>query len=125
MAGIWREAAVGFNRDMKKKTTPGEAIIQIMNQVIAWANGEDVRIRVTTVQVPVTNVRAIRRRLKLSPYEFALKFGFSPAMLRKWERGRARPGGPARLLLSVIDQHPEVVEEVLADQLKSTILLNP
>lgn len=69
----------------RRKLTPGEEIIRSIDQVIAWRRGEDVPVRVTTVMIPVTDVRAVRRRLKLSQTQFALKFGFAPATLRNWE----------------------------------------
>ena len=51
----------------------------------------------------------------LSQSQFATKFGFSPAALRNWEQGRARPDAPTRVLLAVIAKHPESVEDVLKD----------
>ena len=42
-----------------------------------------------------------------------MKYGFEPARLRNWEQGRIRPVGPARVLLAVIDRHPEAVEDAL------------
>jgi putative transcriptional regulator len=57
-------------------------------------------------------VRAIRRKLKLSQTQFAMRFGFAPATLRNWEQGRTKPEGPARVLLAVIAKHPEAVEDV-------------
>jgi transcriptional regulator with XRE-family HTH domain len=48
------------------------------------------------------DVRAVRRKLKLSQAQFAAKFGFSPATLRNWEQGRSRPDTPNRVLLAVI-----------------------
>ena len=45
--------------------------------------------------------------------EFASKFGFSSASVRNWEQGRRRPEGPARVLLAVIDRHPDAVEDAL------------
>src|SRR5437016_2545390 len=107
---------------MKKQTSSkkpsvqrrvGEEIITSLKEAIAWAGGEDVPVRVTTVQVPTTDVRAVRRRLGLSQSEFAAKFGFQPATLRNWEQGRTRPDGPARVLLAVIARHPEAVEDAL------------
>ena len=99
----------------REKLTPGERIIQGLDQAIAWARGEDVPVRVTIVKVPVVDVRAIRRKLKLSQTQFALKFGFPPATLRNWEQGRVRPDTPTRVLLVVIAKHPESVEDVLKD----------
>jgi putative transcriptional regulator len=104
------------NRTITKKTgklTVGQEIIASLKEAIAWAGGEDVQVRVTKVQVPAVDVRAVRRRLGLSQSEFAAKFGFQPATLRNWEQGRTRPDGPARVLLAVIARHPEAVEDAL------------
>jgi putative transcriptional regulator len=63
--------------------------------------------------VPAVDVKAIRRRLGLSQAQFAAKFGFAPASIRNWEQGRRIPDGPARVLLAVIGEHPDVVASVL------------
>jgi putative transcriptional regulator len=55
----------------------------------------------------------VRRKLGLSQSEFAAKLGFQPATLKNWEQGRTRPDGPARVLLAVIERHPEAVEDTL------------
>jgi putative transcriptional regulator len=91
----------------------GREVIASLKEAIAWAGGEDVPVRVTTVQVPTIDVRAVRRRLGLSQSEFAAKFGFQAATLKNWEQGRTRPDGPARVLLAVIASHPEAVEDAL------------
>jgi len=95
------------------KRSVGQEIITSLKEAIAWAGGENVPVRVTRVQVPTIDVRAVRRRLGLSQSEFARKFGFQAATLRNWEQGRTRPDGPARVLLAVIARHPEAVEDVL------------
>ena len=91
----------------------GQEIIASLKEAIAWTGGEDVPVRVTAVKVPATDVRAVRRKLGLSQSEFAAKFGFQPATLKNWEQGRTRPDGPARVLLAVIERHPEAVEDTL------------
>jgi putative transcriptional regulator len=63
--------------------------------------------------VPRVDVRKVRRKLKLSQSEFAARFGFSRGVLRNWEQGRNQPDGAARVLLAVIDRHPEAVEDSL------------
>ena len=95
------------------KPTVGEEIIASLEEAVAWAEGKDVPVRVTTVDVPVIDIRAVRRKLGLSQTAFAAKFGFQPATLRNWEQGRTRPDGPARVLLAVIARHPEAVEDAL------------
>lgn len=97
---------------MKKTTTAGKEIIQGLNEALSYMQGKDVSgIRVTTVTVP--DVKQIRERLNLSQSRFAEKFGFSVALVRNWEQGRNRPDSTARILLTVIDRHPEVVEDAI------------
>lgn len=91
----------------------GTRIIASLKEAVAWAEGKDVLVRVTTVEVPTVDVRALRRQLGLSQSEFAAKFGFPPATLKNWEQGRTRPDGPARVLLAVLARHPEAVEDAL------------
>ena len=100
---------------MKKKISKsaGQSIITGVKQAIAWAAGDDIPVRKTVVKVPYVDVREVRRRMRLSQDEFALKFGFAPASVRNWEQGRRQPEGPARVLLAVIDRHPKAVESVL------------
>lgn len=95
------------------QTAFGRELLKSMEQALAYTKGEEVTARVTAVMVPNVDVREIRRRLGLSQSGFAAKFGFAPASVRNWEQGRRIPDGPARILLAVIGEHPEVVESVL------------
>ena len=101
------------SRTAKKRPTVGERIIEGLEQAVKWTRGENDRVRVTLVHVPEVDVRKVRRKMRLSQAQFALKFGFPPATLRNWEQGRSRPDAPTRVLLAVIAQHPEAVEDVL------------
>jgi len=105
--------SIASKRRAGAKHSVGQEVIASLKEAIAWAGGADVPARVTTVQVPTTDVRALRRRLGLSQSEFAAKFGFQAATLKNWEQGRTRPDGPARVLLAVIASHPEAVEDAL------------
>jgi len=66
------------------------------------------------LQPAVPDVRAIRRKLRLSQSQFALRFGFSLRTIQEWEQGRAIPDRPARILLKVIEQSPGAVERAVA-----------
>jgi len=102
--------------DLKKSpamSSVGQEIITSLKEAIAWAGGGNVPVRITKVQVPPVDVRAVRQRLGLSQSAFAAKFGFQPGTLKNWEQGRTRPDGPARVLLAVIARHPDAVEDVL------------
>ena len=95
------------------KPSVGARIIEGLDQAVAWSKGDLLRGRVTLVKVPEVDIRKLRRKMGLSQAGFASKFGFPPATLRNWEQGRTRPDGPARVLLAVIDLHPEAVEDAL------------
>lgn len=55
------------------------------------------------------DVKAIREKYGLSQNKFAKLLGISASTLRNWEQGRRNPEGPARILLSVADKHPEAI----------------
>ena len=59
------------------------------------------------------DVKAMRRRLKLSQDQFALRFGFTAARVRDWEQGRSKPDGAVRAYLKVIDKNPAAVKKAL------------
>ena len=63
--------------------------------------------------LPMPDVAALRRRLKLSQSGFASRFGFSVATVRNWEQGRVLADGPARVLLAVIANEPQAVVRAL------------
>ena len=55
-----------------------------------------------------------RRVLSVSRHGLSSLLGVSRRTVENWEQGRRIPSGAARLLLAVIEKHPEVVREVLA-----------
>jgi putative transcriptional regulator len=59
------------------------------------------------------DVRTIRQRLGKSQSEFARMIGVSVATLQNWEQGRRRPVGPARALLKVAAENPQLVAAAL------------
>ena len=63
--------------------------------------------------LPMPDVAALRRRLRLSQARFANRFGFSVATVRNWEQGRVLADGPARVLLTVIANEPNAVIRAL------------
>lgn len=94
----------------------GKLIIEALEEALADARGEPTGVRKHVIMVPVeVDVKAVRRRLKMSQSAFAAQFGFSLGTLQNWERGHRRPEGAARALLKVIDRRPDAVMEALAE----------
>ena len=57
--------------------------------------------------------RRIRSQTKLTQAEFAARIGVPIETVRNWEQGKRVPRGPARALLKLIDQAPDVAFSVL------------
>lgn len=98
----------------KKTSKPGARILKGAREALAFARGEadetEYRIHVPAA----VDVRALRRKLRLSQDQFARRFGFTAARIRDWEQGRSRPDGAVRAYLLVIERAPETVAKALA-----------
>jgi putative transcriptional regulator len=93
----------------------GSKIIAGLRDMVAYAHGDEAAARVSTVNVPKeVDVRGIRRRLKMTQTEFALRFGFTVCTIRNWEQGRRYPSGSDRVFLTLISKDPETVQRLLA-----------
>ena len=92
----------------------GKRIRRSVQNARAYARGEVTEGFVAHVPDDV-NVRDIRSKMKLTQEAFARRFGFSPAAVRDWEQRRRQPDPAARVLLMVIDRHPDAVLDVLAE----------
>jgi putative transcriptional regulator len=57
--------------------------------------------------------RRIRANVRLTQAEFASRIGVPLETVRNWEQGKRAPRGPARALLKVIEQVPDVAFSVL------------
>ena len=91
----------------------GQKILDGLTQAVGYARGEKGGAIVREVKVPQSvDVKAIRQKLGLSQREFAMRFGFSLGCVRNWEQGHRGPDGSAKVLLTIIDKAPDVVDKV-------------
>jgi putative transcriptional regulator len=89
----------------------GKSILRGAHQALAYAQGAR---KGFVAHVPeISDVRAIRLRLKLTQAEFATRFGFDLKAVQNWEQRRRRPERPARAFLRVIEREPEAVLRAL------------
>ena len=90
----------------------GKRILESAREALAFAKGEREGY---VAHVPEqVDVRAVRRRMKLSQAQFAARFGFALDAVQNWEQGRRQPEASARAFLRVIEREPEAVERALA-----------
>jgi len=91
----------------------GKELIESMKQAAAHAQGRKVRgMRVTAVETP--DVKAIRKKLRLSQQGFASAYRIPLATLKNWEQGRRAPDAPAAAYLLAIRRRPKEVKEAVA-----------
>ncbi|MBS4067537.1 MAG: helix-turn-helix domain-containing protein [Sulfurimonas sp.] len=74
-------------------------------------NGQKEPSRQFFIEEP--NPKEIRAKMSLTQDQFAALMNISVYTLRNWEQGRRHPEGPARVLLNVVNNHPEVLLEMV------------
>jgi len=88
----------------------GREILEGIQEIKAYQAGQlELRTRVLTEP---SMPREIRKRLGLSQAAFAGLMGVSPRTVQEWEQGKRKPSGPAKSLLRIAEQHPEVFVKV-------------
>lgn len=85
----------------------GLEILQGIREIKAFKAGEvDLRSRVLMTEPSAP--KQIRANLHLSQAAFAGLMGVSLRTVQDWEQGRREPSGPAKSLLRIAEQHPEI-----------------
>lgn len=88
-----------------------ERLISSTKEAKAIMDGKKEPSRKFFIQEP--NPKDIRVKLSLTQEKFAALMNISVHTLRNWEQGRRHPEGPARVLLNVVNNHPEVLMEMV------------
>ncbi|HMD70928.1 MAG TPA: helix-turn-helix domain-containing protein [Bryobacteraceae bacterium] len=96
-----------------KKAAFGADLIEGMRLVAAHRRGE---IALDQVWPKPVDLRAIRKRVKMSQAEFARAYGIGKRALQEWEQGGRQPDSAARAYLTVIAKEPAMVRRALANR---------
>ena len=94
-----------------KKNSFGANLIEDMKTVRAHQRGT---VDLEQVWPKPVDVRAVRKRVKMSQAEFSRAYGISKRALQEWEQGGRQPDSAARAYLTVIAKEPTVVRRALA-----------
>jgi putative transcriptional regulator len=94
-----------------KKTTFGADLIEGMEVVLADQCG---KLELEQVWPRPVDVKAIRKKVKMSQAEFSRAYCISKRALQEWEQGGRQPDSAARAYLKVIAKAPDVVTRALA-----------
>src|SRR5258707_9449938 len=95
---------------LAKKTTFGPDLIEGMKLVLAHQRG---KIELEQVWPRPIDVKAIRKRVKMSQAEFSRAYGLSKRALQEWEQGGRQPDSAVRAYLMVITKEPTMVRRPL------------
>lgn len=88
----------------------GQEILDGIEEIKAFKYGK-IQLKTSTLSEP-SPPREIREKLQLSQSAFAGFMGVSIRTLQDWEQGRRNPQGPAKALLRIAEQCPEVFQEL-------------
>jgi putative transcriptional regulator len=96
-----------------RKTSFGVDLIEGMKLVLAHRRD---KIELDQVWPRSIDVKAIRKRVKMSQTEFSRAYGISKRALQEWEQGGRQPDSAARAYLTVIAKEPALVRRALASE---------
>ena len=88
----------------------GLEILEGIREIKAYKAGE-INLKTRVLKAP-SSAKVIRSKLDLSQSAFAALMGVSPRTIQDWEQGRRQPKGPAKTLLRIAEQHPEVLGDL-------------
>ncbi len=88
----------------------GLEILEGIKEIKAYKAGK-INLRRRELKEPASP-QVIRKKLNLSQSAFAGLMGVSLRTVQDWEQGRRQPSGPAKSLLRIAEQHPEVFREL-------------
>ena len=94
-----------------KENSFGADLIEGMKLIAASKRGE---IELEQVWPRPIDVKAIRKRVRMSQSEFSRAYRISKRALQEWEQGGRQPDSAARAYLMVIAKEPGIVRRVLA-----------
>ena len=96
----------------------GDALVEGLQQALAFAKGDKSRCRVTVREIAVPeysagDVSRVRLDLRLSQKALASVIGVSSRTVEAWEAGRNIPNGPAARMLYLIEADHSLVDKLV------------
>jgi putative transcriptional regulator len=88
----------------------GQEILEGIREIKSF-KADKGNLRTRTLREP-SPPKEIRAKLDLSQAAFAGLMGVSLRTVQDWEQGRREPSGPAKSLLRIAEQHPDVFLEL-------------
>ena len=96
-----------------KEATFGADLVDGLKLALAHQRG---KVELEQVWPKPIDVKAIRKRVKMSQAEFSRAYRISKRALQEWEQGGRQPDSAARAYLTVIAKEPAAVRRALASE---------
>ena len=95
-------------------------ILQGLREALAYKRGhlteaDGVKIHRFNSEPIIVDIKALRKKLKLTQSEFAYFIHASPRAVQHWEQKTRQPEGPTLVLLQVLAQNPQVVWKAIQE----------
>ncbi len=88
----------------------GLEILEGIQEIKKFKAGE-IELKTRELKEPA-DPKIIREQLAISQSAFAALMGVSVRTIQDWEQGRRTPSGPAKSLLRIAEQHPNVFLQI-------------
>ncbi len=100
----------------------GDELISGMNEALDYTKGKkrkEAKLHRVIISEKI-NVKNVREKMRVTQEEFAAKLGISLRTIQHWEQGDRKPQGPARVLLTLLKEHPRSIERMLSELPKAS-----
>ena len=92
------------------------SIIKGLNEAVKISKGEMKGRKQKVSIIPVADftsedIKVLRHKLHLSQLAFAQLIGVSKKTIEAWEKGTNKPNGPARRILGMLNDDPDLPEK--------------
>jgi HTH-type transcriptional regulator/antitoxin MqsA len=104
---------VAFPQEGSYCSSCGETIYTSQQGDVYLARINRFRSEVDILPLPPSEIRRIRKKLKLTQKEAGEIFGGGIRAFSQYERGESRPLKSTDTLLRLLDRHPDLLEEII------------
>jgi len=99
-----------------------ESIMEGLQQIADFKNGDTSKVRVRVVEIPdiepITEytkekIKEIRHKNNFTQKTFAEIFGVTPKAVEAWEAGKRRPTSAAQRLFQLMEKDPNIINTII------------
>ena len=78
-------------------------------------------VEIPEVHLSISQIKEIRKNLRLSQSVFARLLNVSPSSIRQWEQGKRKPPGSTQILLDLLNRSPHILDYRLTSKIQKNL----